>query len=257
MAKQTFPLRLDAFTFEVKYAFGYTYLDRCGQVIVDAERNYDGWVPGSTSSLSGILENPGLAATVRFSADAFAFSATRVDDLSALAASAEDLWGVVRLNLGLSEWVRIGCRFQYLLPKSSLGEVERTLMRAPLRVALYDETGRTIDWPEGYAATKQQPSITLQREGVEYRVTLQSVTRIEGVSTSALVRTNPRLLPRNRRKAQLDAIKARQSYARDPTYALHLDIDCFVEDPTDARAREFILAQHECAKDLRFVVNGL
>lgn len=258
LTKSTFALHLDSVSFEVRYAFGHTYLDRCGQTIVDVERTLEGWVPGDTSVQSGTLAHPASGASMQFSPDRFVFASTSPSDVAGLAATAAAVWDIVRLNLGLSEWVRIGCRFQYLLPKASSDEVEKAMLRAPMRVALVPSSkGEVLQWPEGFQQTQQQPSVTFERGGVQYRVGMMSIIRTEGVSTSTLVATNPRLLPRNRRQARLDAIRARQQYERNPTFALHFDIDCFTEDPDAVNARQFILDQHAEAKKFLFLVDRL
>jgi hypothetical protein len=258
VTNQTFALHLDSVSFEVRYAFGHTYLDRCGQTLVDVERNIEGWVAGDTDVQSGALANPSTGDSVRFSPERFVFTATQPREVSHLASTAAAIWGIVRLNLGLSEWVRVGARFQYLLPKSSSEDVERALLRAPMRVVLVAPSpGAGLSWPEGFIQTAQQPSATFKKDGLQYRVALMSIIRAEGVSASSLIATNPRLLSKNRRQARLDAIKARQNYERNPSFAIHLDVDCFAEDPEEVEAESFIVAQAAEAGKFRFLVDGL
>jgi len=169
--KSNFTLHLDSVSFEVRYAFGYTYLDRCGQTIVDVERTLEGWVPGDTSVQSGTLAHPATGASVQFSPDRFVFTSTSPNDVDGMAISAASVWDIVRLNLGLTEWVRIGCRFQYLLPKASPEEVDKAMLRAPMRVALMpSSTGEVLQWPEGYArCDKPARSTSEQAKGAPRR----------------------------------------------------------------------------------------
>jgi hypothetical protein len=258
VAQEPFKPRLDSLSFEVRYAFGHTYLDRCGQTIVDIERGYPGWVPGSTDPHGGNLENPSMRATVRFSPDSFAFASVRPEPegVPGQAAVAEQLWSVVKRNLGLDEWVRVGCRFQYILAKENSDQVERALMAAPMQVVLNDHGGNH-EWPSGYTRRQQQPTVVLERDGISYRIAMRSIIRTEGISAAALIHTNPKTLPRNRRKAQLAAIQARMAYARQPEHAVHLDIDCYTEDPDAVNAADFIVRQHERTEDFRFLLEGL
>ena len=99
---------LDSLTFEVRYAFGQTYLDRCGQTLVDIERLGTGWITGDVNPNGGNIENPATDCAIQFDTQRFAFTASRIQgNLRAMAAACATTWDIVRANLALNEFVRV------------------------------------------------------------------------------------------------------------------------------------------------------
>ena len=73
---------LDSVVFEVRYVFGYLYIDRCGQIILDVERHLEGWVNNGPIDPDGAhLENPYKSYKANFNMEALAFVADKPDKL--------------------------------------------------------------------------------------------------------------------------------------------------------------------------------
>ena len=66
---------LDSLSFEVRYAHGHLYLDRCGQTMVDIEKRYEGWAPGQIDVNSGAIEKFDDNFNVQFNVNRYNFFA--------------------------------------------------------------------------------------------------------------------------------------------------------------------------------------
>jgi hypothetical protein len=183
--------RFEAFlgelTFEVRYDYGYSYLDHCGQTLIDIERSKSDWVAGDVSPQSGNLQNPKMNYFVAFDVKRFLISGVRPRDTKTFAQEAHSIWATVRENLGLSDFLRAGCRFNYYLPTRSTEESEAKLARAGLNVTYPKDLG-----DKDYEPKFREMVVTLERKGVEYRIALRGVTRTETATpASSLITTDP------------------------------------------------------------------
>jgi hypothetical protein len=240
--------RFDSFlgelALEVRYAYGHGYLDHCGQTLIDIERSKPDWVAGDPTPQSGTLQNPKKNYYVAFDNRRFVISAIRPRETKDFAEEAHSLWTIVRDNLGLSDLLRLGCRFSYYLPTRSIEDSEDKLATA----------GLNITYPNTLKEKKFKPKfremvLTLERGGVEYRVGLRGVTRSESaIPASSLVTADPRFLSAHQREARLEALKAQAAYSKNPEYAVHLDIDCAQLEPQHVKPNVYVL---ECESVLR------
>ena len=233
------PDRFESFlgelAFEVRYAYGHGYLDHCGQTMIDIERSKPDWVAGDVSPQSGSLQNPKKGYLAVFDSRRFVLSAVRPRDTKGFAEEAQSLWTIVRDNLGLFDFLRVGCRFNYYLPTRSLEDAEAKLVKANLNVTYPKDLS-------DYRPKFREMVLTLERQGVEYRVALRGVTRTEGaVSASSLISADPRSLSSHQREARIEAIKAQAAYNKSPEYAVHLDIDCAQCEQQQVKPSAYIL----------------
>ena len=143
----------------------------------------------------------------------------------------------MRDNLGLSDFLRIGCRFNYYLPTRSIEDSEAKLANASLNV-IYPDTLKEKEFKPKF----REMVLTLERGGIEYRIGLRGVTRSEGaILASSLIVTDPRLLSIHQREARLEALKAQSAYSKNPEYAVHLDIDCAQFEPEHVKPNAYLL----------------
>ncbi len=239
-----FEIFLGELALEVRYAYGHRYFDQCGQTLIDIERSKPDWVAGDPTPQSGSLQNPKRNYFVAFDARRFVISAIRPRYTQDFAEEAHSLWAIVRDNLGLSDFLRLGCRFNYYLPTRSIGEAEAKLAKASLNVTYPD-----ILRQKHYEPKFREMMLTLEREGVEYRVVLRGVTRTESaIPASSLLTADPRSLSTHQKEARLEAIKARTAYSKSPEYAVHLDIDCAQFEPRHVKPNVYVL---ECESVLQ------
>src|ERR1700723_3746037 len=159
---------------EVRYAYGHGYLDHCGQTLIDIERSQPDWVAGDPTPQSGTLQNPKRNYNIAFDSHRFVITSLRPHDTKDFADEAQSLWAIVRDNLGLSDFLRLGCRFNYYLPTRSIEESEAKLAAASLNVT-YSETLKEKQFKPKFRAMV----LTLEREGLDYRAGIRGETKTE------------------------------------------------------------------------------
>ena len=233
---------VDYVAFEITYGSGHLYFDRCGQCLLDIERQCPGWSVINVDVQTGRLENPGKSFNANFNNQTFNATAQKASRLSIaeIAKEVSGLWKIVQANLGLEEFLRIGFRVNYLLPTESADEAEKLLKRPEINVTL-----PTWVTSGGYAIKNQQLVVVVVKDGTEYRVELCGVTRHEGMNPSDLVRTDPRVLSKNQKEFRIAKLKQMAEYSANPMFAVDLNVDCARYDPDAPSVEEFILEQAE------------
>lgn len=124
--KGKFPVTF-RFAYELRYRFGFTYLDRCGRTINLIMRDYPEWVLAG-----GAQPNPQFSPFVSTNNGCrFTFGYQRLDlqlakttgdpsltesDLGTFSEQCEALTSIVVDQLSLDDFSRIGCRVWYLFP---------------------------------------------------------------------------------------------------------------------------------------------
>jgi len=196
--------------FEIRYAAGHLYFDRCGQCLLDIERNCDGWIASQVDLQSGRLENAEWSFAANFNNTNYNFSARKPDEdrLSEISKEISTIWKIIQANLGLDELLRVGCRFVYLLPTLSIEESEKKLERSDYNVKVpqaITESGCRI---------KTRDFTTVFSLGDdEYRVRQYAGTRYEAIDPSSIAKAEPRFLSKNQQKYRIDKLKQLAQYS--------------------------------------------
>ncbi|MCP3963426.1 MAG: hypothetical protein GY719_36785 [bacterium] len=249
MSKQ---VRLDKVAFEIKFAFGHIYLDRCGQVLVEIERTMPGWVAGEVSPNSGRVQCPAHRQVANFNTEGFHIIASRPHNLDTFCDHATSLWRILRSNLGLDNLIRIGARFYFLLPAKDLEQVDERIANADLNVRLPSRLDAA------YTPIRRHIVVILKREEVEYRVELSGVERTESIPPPKGL-PDPRLLAKHQQKARIDQMRWREAYDKNPMYAVSLDIDCVQYEPeTSVNPDRYIRRSFEVVtEDFKKTIEGI
>jgi hypothetical protein len=237
-----FPILFDSLFFEVRYASGHLYLDRCGLCLLDIERQCEGWLASTASPQGSKMERPDKLLSLTYSSQVFnvALQKAYKQDVNEAAKEADLLWRIIQANLGLEEYLRIGCRFQYLLPSQSIKDAERLAAKSDFNVLVPANILQS-----GFTLQARQSVAVLKHDSTEYRVQLGTVTRQEGIDPSSLLQGDPRFLSQKQDKFRLDQLKVIQEYSANPLYGVVLDVDCSAAKPQSVLAKEFILDQHQ------------
>ncbi len=233
---------LDTSNFEIRYASGYLYFDRCGQCLLDIERECEGWLAVSVSPQTGKLERPDKDFRLSFNNDQFNFSVHRASkvDIDLIAKEASVLWKIVQANLGIDVFLRVGYRLSYLLATQSTEDAEKLLRQSELNVEVPNKTINS-----GYTIKSQQIVTVLCREEMEYRVQLGTVTRHEAINPANILRGDPRILSKKQNEFRMAQFKQLSEYSANPMYAVCLDVDCAQIKPDAVSVQEFIVNQSE------------
>ena len=105
-----FTHRLERLIFEARYSYGNLYFDRCGITLNDIERECEGWIAGEATPQTGNLNRPDKNSHVGFNNEKFDFAVEKAfnHDLSDIAKEIEKIWKIIKANLGLEEFIRVG-----------------------------------------------------------------------------------------------------------------------------------------------------
>lgn len=231
---------LDTLSFEIRYAYGYTYLDRAGQTVVDVERRLDGWIPAQITPNNGLLSHPVNNWTANFDPSHYGFTAlllkrTTEVDIETIASETKRVWEIIRANLGLSEYVRIGLRAQLLLPTLSTSDSEARISRSDLNISV----PKAMD-ERGYKTKYRTFVAVFERDGVDCRVGIQGVARTEARAPDPILQQKPAVLSKNQRQVRLQIEQERTQYSVNPMYGVSMDVDISQGDPETVNPVEFI-----------------
>lgn len=227
--KNTTPF-LENLTCEVVYAGGYRYLDRCGQTMLDLEALDDGWIPGEVTPASGRMHQLTHDRVLDFNTRSMSLAQEESDDEKGFLTTAARAFGVIRANLGLEVFVRLGIRYQYLLAAESSEEAEKGLARLKLVSPSDALTGLFGNQIDNRAFTFGREA-TGQSEGLRMEVSV--VRREKGRVPPSLLKTHPRKLPKNQREALLARLQEFEQFRKDPRFAIAVDLDVHWQEPEE------------------------
>ena len=234
---------LDYVAFEIKYGSGHLYFDRCGQCILDIEREYPDWVPTTVNLQTGQLENAAKSLQANFNNERFSFTAIHASKLSIeeIAKEIFSLWTAVQANFGLDEFIKIGFRSNYLLATESIDQAEKLLSRSKMNLTIPESLIR-----KDYTVKNRSLVIVLlNKDNTEFRAELQAVTRYQGLPPPDLVKTDPRLLSQRQKDFRIARLRQMVEYSANPMFAVNLTVDCSKFNPETLSVEEFILNQAE------------
>ena len=236
------PSNLYRLVFELRYRYGYTYLDRCGKTINAIMREFPEWV------LKAEQANPQGGALVSLSNQcSFNFSSLKMDFGIEQSATAEltrpeveqflnqvDLLTAIVIDqLGLREFTRIGLRAWYLFSSQTKEDAERWLQDLGIMTISESITA-------AFEGQIESVGISLVLAGTErkYRIGLNGVEKsamIDLGSEMLVLRTST--LPQDRDR--LPKGQNRQLYS-PPSFGVMIDIDSYQEDPISIEPRDFV-----------------
>lgn len=240
-----FPPILDTLIFEIRYASGHRYFDRCGQTLLDIERECEGWLGIAADPQTGTLERADKNFRVGFSNSKFDFTTGKAnkEELAEVAKEASIIWKIIKANLGMDEFLRVGCRLKYLMAMRSIDQAEKALRKSELNIKLPDSFHNS-----GYSVKSRKVVTVLIQDEVEYRIELESLTRTESVHPSGILSVDPRLLSKKQDKARVEQLRQLKEYSVDPMYAVSLDVDCVQFKPKTVAIEKYILEKSQIVK---------
>lgn len=233
--------------FEVRYARGFVYLDRCGSTTDRIMTTYPEWVARE----EGI--NPQGAPLVNVqSGTHFSFGPLKYDfsldqsireelalvraDLDRFIGEVSSISTIVHEELELNQFVREGFRIWYLFGVTSKNEAEKWIsdlgafMTAPSVARAFDGELEA----QGHVAVIRAPDR-------KFRIALNVVERMGHLDLGGeILKMQPHNLPRGQREAMLKQLKAKRRVLVNPEMAVMVDVDAYLEDPVDIDAADFI-----------------
>lgn len=235
-----FKSHLHSLAFEIKYASGFLYVDRCGQTLIDIEKGVEGWCANTPDLNAGVIAHNEKQFRAEFNTKRFNFFVKNADEyeISSIAEEVKKIWGIIQANLGLDDYTRIGYRPEYILPTYSLESAEKKLNQSKFKIAIPD---RLINGH--YEIKSQDIDATFANGEVEYHVQLHSVIETAAIDPSVMFRGDIRALPKNQKKMRIKQMKELKQYTANPMFAIKLDIDCIKYQPKKVAPDNFIKEQ--------------
>jgi hypothetical protein len=239
-------------TLGINYSLGHLYLDRCGQCFNDVEETCEGWHSVGANPQSGQIENPDKNFSIEFNDFFYRFSARKAfnKSINNIATEANTIWKIIKANLGLKDFWRIGCHPVYMLATKSIEEAEKRLHKADLQVSLPENISNSE-----YHKRTQHIIVNLLKETIEYRIDFGCIIQQEAINPQGILKGDSRYFSKKQREFFLAQQKQLAEYSVNPMYAIRLDIDCFEMNPKTINAEEFIINQMKVVeKDFLYIL---
>ena len=237
---------LDSVVFEIRYAFGYLFYDRSGQIISDIERNLDGWIFVGADSNMAKLENPFHNFTALVGLERFAFICNKAEASHSgdITAEIKAFWKIVQANLAVNDFHRIGTRIKYIAPFMSIEEAEKITASDKIKIGLF----QPIE-DDGFTPTIREIIQIFKHEDTKFRVQIQAVTRANAVAPSPIMTTPLNSFARHHRNIYKERNRQLAEYNANPTYCIELDVDCYQLDPEEINITQFVKENRGLVED--------
>jgi len=222
--------------FEVRYRFGYLYLDRCGRILNSILQDGAEWViravPQPQAASVTSMRN---SATFVYSSDSFSLSVEKAtgadgiadEEMVIFSEQADVLGSIVQSNLNVTDFKRIGLRVWYLFPCQNKPEAERWLMQ----LGLFEIPARVYEAFSGNLDSASA-SILISTTDRKIRLAATSVERsavLDLGDTSMVV--PPHTLSEKQDIVLRQQLREKRRKQQDPGHAVMIDIDSFIDDP--------------------------
>lgn len=236
---------LHRLAFELRYLYGYTFLDRCGRTMNAIMRVAPEWLPrDQTSPQNSPLLSLENNCVFNFSSIKMDFGLEQPEDVEIGTADVNQFVEQIQLvsqividELGLTEFSRIGVRAWYLFRCQDKAESERWLRQ----LNLFTVSG-TLSQAFGGEVESAALSVIIAGSDRKYRIGLNGAERSAKVDRgSDIVTINPRALSKNQDKILKEQLRRRGSLSAMPIHAVLIDFDAFQEDPISIDPRDFVL----------------
>jgi hypothetical protein len=235
---------LQKIVFELRYAQGHRYLDRCGETFIEIEDRAPGWVPQEVTPSNGALIH--LEKEILFNFNSYKLDAVQEDpkDTKEFRDQVALLADIVCRNLGISSFIRIGVRFIFLYPATSMEEAEEMVRRSQVATP----NPRLVE-KCGHSLQAQKHIFIFQEGNAGRRIEIGALRREEGRLAPQLLAVEPRNLPKGQREALIRKLQETRRYSEDPRFSLQVDIDNYEYDPDAFSVPSFVEKHEEFARN--------
>jgi hypothetical protein len=235
---------LNKLMFELRYAQGHRYLDRCGETIIEIEDHAPGWISREVTPSGGGLIH--MEKDIAFTFSSYKLDAGQDDpkDTRGFCEQVGLLTDIVCKILGISTYIRIGVRFIFLYPAASMEEAEELVRRS--KVVVPDP--KLVEmFGEGLRAQKH--IFIFEKGQAGRRVEIGGLRREEGKLPPELLSTEPKNLPKGQREALARKLMETKRYSEAPRFSLQVDVDNYEYDPESFDVRSFIESHEDFVRN--------
>lgn len=237
---------LQRVVFELRYRFGFSFLDSCGSTLNSIQKTHSEWI------LRGETPNPQGAPLVSLdNGCVFNFSSNKMDfslekpvgdgtltdsDFKHFLEQTDAVSAIVIDRLGLRDFSRIGVRCWYLFGKGTKEESEKWL----LDLGLYSFADSFV---KAFAGTMDSAGVSIVLSGskAKYRLAFNGVEQQAQFDFGqGLLNIPAHSLGSGQKEHLKKQLEVKKRMRQNPEYASMIDIDCFVEDPTEIDPAAYI-----------------
>ena len=237
--------------FEVRYDYGFAYLDRCGRTVNTIMREYPEWVVRSSdpSPQNAPLVSLANSCVFNFSALRYDFALERTPgdapfdevEVSEFIQQVESVSTIVGDVLELRDYTRAGFRVWYLFPFDSSQMAEEWLRT----LGAYEVSSRFLEaFESGVQATTA--AIVMEGEDRRFRVAFSGVELQTQVDLGKeVLQVRPRQLHKKQREHLKKQMEAKRRIRQNPEHAAMIDVDVSLDHPPAAEPSEFVITSLE------------
>ena len=232
--------------FELRYQYGYTYLDVCGHTINTIQKEYPVWI------LQQGAPDPQVAPLISMKNGCiFNFSSRKLDfsiekklggeslndkDSKYFIGQVNSLSAIVIDQLGLEIFNRIGLRVWYLFPGKNMQDIEEWL----LKLGIYS-INKEFETLLNCKIKSTGFSVVLSGEDKSYRLSFNGVEQKTQIDIGqGILNINPRSLPNKQKEVLKEQMMVKKRLLQNPEFAAMIDIDSFIENPELVEPENFI-----------------
>lgn len=232
--------------FEVRYRYGFTYLDKCGKTLNAIMRSHPEWVVKGDDPTphSGKLISINNGCSLSFSAHSYNLileMPTGGDPLSdkdvdIFVYQAEMLSQILNDYLGLEEFTRIGLRAWYLFRCQSKKEAQKWMDD----LGIYSTSQKTL---EAFGGSIDAASVVfvIDSQDRKYRLSVSVVEQQAQVDLGEeILSVRASTLSKDQNKFLLKQDQVRRRVRSNPEFAGLIDIDAFQDNPISIDPRDYI-----------------
>ena len=233
--------------YEVRFAQGLIYLDRCGTTCNRITANYPDWViqENAINPQNAPLINVTTGTHFNFGTEKFSFTldqpikeevALTQQDIKSFVNDTESLSIIVQEELELRRFTREGFRIWYLFPAETPEEAQEWISQ----LGAFNVNTRI---PESLGGTLQAEghTVIIRTNERMFRISVNAAEREASLDIgSNVLKILPRNLPKGQKKAVLERLKAKGRLLANPHHAVMIDVDAYVDEPISVTAGDFI-----------------
>ncbi len=239
---------LQKLVFEVRYEYGYAYLDKCGRVVNIITRSLPEWNVTAINLNGASLINVRDDSVLAFSSNKFSLvleqgqgGSLSAAHLTNFAEQAETVSAILIEQLGLKDFTRIGFRSFHWFACNNTNESVAWLNSLGL-YSVSDKLGKA------FGEKTEAVSFTIIIPGKEwkYRIelnTMEQQLRV-GIDQESL-KVPAHMLPNNQKQHLIRQMAVRKQLKANPEFAAVVDADLFQDFPMVVSPKNFITSTYD------------
>lgn len=242
---------LQKVTFEVRYRYGFRFLDVCGSLLNKIQKGSKEWMlPSETTPQGSSLVSLANGCFLNFTSYMINLTLEKPagegplseDDYALFLKQIDVLPEIIIDGLGVTDFTRQGYRATYLFPMDAMEPSERWLLSLgaySFSESLLSAFGGTVE------ATSA--AITIYGSSARYRIAFEGVERLAQVDFGqGFLNVQARTMHKDQREYLRTQMDIKKRMRQNPEFAVQLDIDCAVDDPKTIEGSRFV---RECTAE--------